>query len=656
MSSFARIITLLVVATVALLVGGGLLWFLAYGVEKGPPERLTLDAVEAPVEIGWGEHGEVSIKAERERDAMAALGYVHGRERAWSIVLWRQAALGRLSEWFGEPALALDRLTRRLGLAAQARAAYARLDEEDQAILHAYAAGLDAALQSPDIRLQQEFVLLGPDAEPWKPWHSLAVERLFAWLACSPPALDELPATAPHVVSFYEADRALRQWLHLHGFENSMAWAAHDTAGTHFFQRHVYGASALPFFVEVSMSLQEGRTVWGASLPGTPFFPAGKSERYAWALLLTGSARLQRIPWRPDSASIEHQRIVSNDGTEHLISFWRMTDRLPFPSPEAARPPDSVWALQWAGFAPTTDWPAWRGLLAGQPTPFRLLEGSGLWMERTGTWRVLGSPRVEVSFPSGILVGASRWSAYAAEFLRTQASGTVNLETWIDDAFSIWAAQTAPPLVKAVSAQPLDAPALLDALTYLRNWDFSYDRASIAASIFDRWMAIYHDTTGVLPDFAGPDSAEAAPPMLQETLTQAVEALTEGFGVDQSQWRWERVQGDRRYFPIWSVEAFAEVGLDLTVLDRFAPMQWPGHGHPSALAWGPSSTQHTLAAPAMWEAWHHTDTWTTFSVRRRGFDPRAPLGRYLVSDRPPDPIHLTEPVSVATTTLLPRGS
>ena len=119
MSSFAKFITLSLVVIGGLLVGGILLWFLAYGVQKGPPKRLALDAIKAPVQIGWGMRGEVSIEAEQEQDAMAALGYVHGRERAWSVVLWRQAALGRLGEWFGEPALALDRLTLRLGLAPE---------------------------------------------------------------------------------------------------------------------------------------------------------------------------------------------------------------------------------------------------------------------------------------------------------------------------------------------------------------------------------------------------------------------------------------------------------------------------------------------------------------------------------------------------------
>ena len=329
MSSLVRILTVLVVAAGVLLTGGVLVWYLAYGVEQRPPKMLALDAVADTVQIGWSEQGAVSIEAGRIEDAMAALGYVHGRERAWSVVLWRQAALGRLSEWFGEPALPLDRLTRRLALASLAQESTTRLDADDRATLAAYAAGLDAALQSPAVQLQQEFVLLGQEPEPWQPWHTLALERLFAWLASSPPSSDELAAAGDAAIDFFAADRALRQWLHLYGFENSIAWITQDADGVHFFQRHVYGDTALPFYQEAALTVQDGLRFGGASLPGTPFFPAGKSEHSAWALLLTATPRLERIAWQPDSATVSYQRILSKGGAEHLISFWRMDERLP---------------------------------------------------------------------------------------------------------------------------------------------------------------------------------------------------------------------------------------------------------------------------------------------------------------------------------------
>ena len=49
MSSLSRIITLLLLTAGSLLVGGSLVWFLAYSIEKGPPERLRLEAVEARI-------------------------------------------------------------------------------------------------------------------------------------------------------------------------------------------------------------------------------------------------------------------------------------------------------------------------------------------------------------------------------------------------------------------------------------------------------------------------------------------------------------------------------------------------------------------------------------------------------------------------------
>ncbi len=651
MSTLLRILTLVLAVGLTLLVGGGLLWYLAYGVDKGPPEQVAIAGLAAQATIRWGTQGDVYIRAKTERDAMTALGYAHGRRRAWSVALWRQAAAGRLGEWFGEPALDVDRLTRRLGMAARAQAAFERLSEPEQDLLRAYTDGLNAALQSPEKRLQQEFVLLDLHPEPWLPWHTLAVERLFAWLAVPPPAPEALSGAGVAVGSFYEADRALRQWLQLHGFENSVAWAARDSAGTHLFQRQVYGATALPFLQEIALQWEGGPSLQGASLPGTPFFPAGKSTRHAWALLLTSAATLERAARDSVATRLDYERLLTRDGAEHLAAFQRAADRLPLEAPGAA-PSDSVWLLRWAGLAPQTDVAAWRGLLGGQAQPFALLQGNGLWMERTGVWRVLGAPVVEVPLPAGVFVGSTRWSAYAAELLRTQESGPVRLQAWIDDAYSIWAAQTAPPLIDALGATASEDAPLGEALTYLRNWDFSYDRASIAASLFDTWMAIYRHTTGALPSPSLQDTLPDVRAGYLRTFEQAVATLVEAFGPDQSQWRWERVRPEQRLFPVWSVEALGAVMPEARSAARYAPLDLPGHGHPSALAWGTSPVQHTLPAPAVWEAWIHTNTWETLTVRRRRLDPNALLGRYLLTDRPPDPLNLPGPAAGQTTTTL----
>ena len=650
MSPLARVLVILLAVLLVFVAGLGLLWYLAYGVEAAPPERVRLDVLAAPVEIGWGPAGAVTIRAAGEADAWAALGYAHGRQRAWSVVLWRQAALGQLGAWFGEAARTVDLQARQLGLAQQAQASYARLSDEERRLLTAYAAGLQAALAETPQRLRQEFVLLDVTPDAWEPWHTLAIERLFAWLAVSPP-----PATQPPpddaTRAFYAADARLRQWLRLHGFENSVAWAVRDSAGTHLFQRHVYGDTALPFFLEVSLHYADSTRFQGASLPGTPFFPAGKTDRHAWALLLGGTASLERAAWDSAGTRRVYEQMRYRDNSEHLAVFWRHPDRLALADPEAL--PDSAWTLRWAGLGPASDVAAWRGLAAGTPAPFALLDGHGLWIGRDGQWRVLGQPSVDEPLPAGRFVGTTRWAAYAAELLRTQEDGAVPLETWIADAYSIWAAQTAPPLIEAAgfSAVPEDKPRR-DALTYLRNWDFGYDRASIAASIFDTWMTHYRDATGRLPEPTAQDTLRTDGRLLAETFGTALAHLTETFGADQSQWRWERVQPARRLFPIWSVDTLRAVGVPAT--PRYAPIDFPGAGHPSALAWNPSPVQSGLPAPAAWEAWVHTERWEALTLRTPRFDANALLGRYLVSDRLPDPLRLPAPPDAGTTTLVPR--
>ncbi len=652
MSALTRVLLIVLVPAGLFLIGGGLVWYLSYGVASRAPSTIEVAGLSAPAELRWGTHGEVAIHAATASDGMRALGYAHGRRRSWSVVLWRQTALGRLAEWFGEPALVLDKLTRRLALAELAQATYDGLPPADRALLDAYTDGLNIALAQPDARMREEYVLFNVYPESWQPWHTLALERLFAWLAVSLPTPDAAALAQSDISAFYDADHVLRRWLCLHGFENSIAWAVRDSAGTHLFQRRVLGDSALPLFLEVMLEADDAPPVWGASLPGTPFFPAGRSEEAAWAVFLTGTVTLERVSLDSSSLSLDYKRINMRDGAEHLAAFWRTPDRILLQDVERAATSDTLWALRWPGLSAGTDFEAWQALRSGALPSFRLLRGDGLRLTRGGTWSVLGTPPVVETLPAGVFVGSTRWSRFAAELLRTQEPDRVAVRTWIADAYSTWAAQTAPPLVGAVGIPSSAAPPLRDALTYLRNWDFAYDRASIGASIFDTWMTLYRQHTGGLPAPAALDSTRL--PLLKRTLEDAVDSLTQAFGSNLSQWRWELVQPDRRSFPVWSVGQAGVFDPAVQDLDRFAPLSLPGSGHPSTLAWGTSPVQAALPAPSSWEGWVRTDVWSDLMVRRRRLNPEVPFGRYLLSDRPPEPLRLTARVVTRTvTTLLP---
>ena len=627
MNSTTKLITLLVAIALCLTGVGALVWYLSYSVQQSPPATAAIEGLSFNTRITWGQEGDISIKARDFTDAAASLGYAHGWEHAWSIALWRQAALGRLGEWFGADALPADALARHLGFAVLAKASMGALAPEDQRLLSAYASGLNAALQHPAVGLGQEFLILETIPKPWLEWHTLALERLFAWLASTPPPRDAF--TDSDVAAFYEADASLRRRINIHGFENSIAWVASDESGSTLFQRHVYGDTALPALQETALQLERGGYIHGATLPGTPFFPAGQSANGVWAVLLSSSARLTQAA-RPATEAF-HERLRTRDGAERLIAFERSENALPLVTSQGA---ESVWILEWAGLTPGSDIAAWKDLPLGAGSSFGLLDGHGLWMNQLGQWRVLGAPPVRTTLPSGMLVGIAPWSRHVGDFLAEQDGEPIAIEQWIEDSFSAWAAATAPLLVQAVSNSP-NPPA--SALTYLRNWDFAFDQASIGASIFAQWMETYQHIYGAE---AGPASDEA---QLAAALEKALEALNVRFGAHQSQWRWERMHPERRYF---SITAHEETGGS----SRFAPLEWPGHGHPTSMAWGDAPSLGELEASAAWEAWFQTDAWETMSVRRRRVNPYAPLGRYVAADS--NPVTVTLPSLAQSTTIL----
>ncbi len=142
--------------------------------------RLQLPVFGAPVEIVRDRHGVPHIFAQSERDAYAALGFVHAQDRLAQMDLMRRTAEGRLSEVIGAAALAHDRFVRTLGLRGQADAAFAALTPETRAVFEAYAAGVNAYLTSHGGAWPPEILFGGIAPPPWEPVHSLLWGRLMS--------------------------------------------------------------------------------------------------------------------------------------------------------------------------------------------------------------------------------------------------------------------------------------------------------------------------------------------------------------------------------------------------------------------------------------------------------------------------------------------
>jgi penicillin amidase len=139
------------------------------------PLRLT--GLRAPVDVWRDPDGVPHVHAASLHDAFLGQGFVHAQDRLWHMVFDRMRAEGRWAEYAGPAAVAQDAHLRRLGLAASARADYASVAPETRLMLDAYAAGVNAFLQTSRT-LPVEFHLLGAHPEPWEPWHSLAVYKV----------------------------------------------------------------------------------------------------------------------------------------------------------------------------------------------------------------------------------------------------------------------------------------------------------------------------------------------------------------------------------------------------------------------------------------------------------------------------------------------
>lgn len=138
---------------------------------------VTVQGLEGPVEIVRDRHGAPHVRAGSLHDAFFAQGFVHAQDRLWQMEFDRRRASGRWAELVGKAALDSDVLMRRLDLDASARADYEAFDDETKEMFDAYAAGVNAFIDTTDT-LPIEFTLLGIEPQRWEPWQSGAIFKV----------------------------------------------------------------------------------------------------------------------------------------------------------------------------------------------------------------------------------------------------------------------------------------------------------------------------------------------------------------------------------------------------------------------------------------------------------------------------------------------
>lgn len=667
----SRLLSIVGLALLGMAGTAGVLGYFAYGNEPARSGWLTLDGLQQPAAIQWSEDGSVAIEAGGEADLFAALGYVHGTDHAWAMTLWKQAALGHLSQWFGSGYVDYDRHARHLGFGDLAQQTYDALPAEEKTLLDAYAAGANRALASASVVQQDEFVLLDLEPEPWLPWHALAVERMMAWMGTPAIAADSsfsaLARADSALIRFASADSLFRALLHLGGASQSRAWTARIGSATLAAQQLAYGNSALPLIREVTFRFGSVESL-AATVPGTLMLPAGQSDNRIWCVFLTSPQSL--IPADSLPPPPRFDRLIDREGNETLLTFPRSAQGLYLkaaplaPTPTAvpavrdslgetavdrdAVPSDSLrlalrapasapllkappaWLVKWPGFDRGSDLNAWRALLNGsQPFPFALFRGDGLITSSSGEATALGSPPFQRAIPGGLFVAAgpvARFAADRLEMLLVSADSTAELsDALMMDTYSPWAASLTPHLIAQLGHRDSLDVSIKDAYAFLRGWDYRFDQGSIAASIFEEWLTTYYDKFASLPTAVADSNVTVA---LRETLRDAVSQLGAKHGEGASAWRWELVQPGARFFPVWSQTSRGAPPA------RYEPLKPGFGGHPTTLLLGPSRVFGDHPIPAVWTAWTLTSSWD----RMRIYHPVAPTtgfsARGLALDEP----------------------
>jgi penicillin G amidase len=134
---------------------------------------ISVAGLSAPVRVLRDSWDIPQIYAQNEHDLFFSQGYVHAQERLWQMEFNRRVGSGTLSGAVGADALALDRFLRTFGLRRAAEKDWNAIDADTQGILQAYAAGVNAYIETHRDRLPVEFTIFGVQPQPWTPVDSL---------------------------------------------------------------------------------------------------------------------------------------------------------------------------------------------------------------------------------------------------------------------------------------------------------------------------------------------------------------------------------------------------------------------------------------------------------------------------------------------------
>jgi penicillin G amidase len=130
--------------------------------------RMTVAGLTGEVDVLRDQWGVPHIYAQNTDDLFFAQGFVVAQDRLWQMEIWRRTGEGRIAELVGPAGVPHDRLIRLLKFRGPFDdAEWSSYHPEGKRIFTAYAAGVNAFIQSAGDHLPVEFRLTGLRPEPW---------------------------------------------------------------------------------------------------------------------------------------------------------------------------------------------------------------------------------------------------------------------------------------------------------------------------------------------------------------------------------------------------------------------------------------------------------------------------------------------------------
>jgi penicillin amidase len=255
-----------------------------------------------------------------DEDVSFALGYLHARERMFSMDMIRRVGEGRLSEIFGVETLPFDKMFRTVGLSRTAKMIKDKMNPEGLKLLEAYSRGVNFYLEEKKNEYPVEFDVLGYQPEEWKPEHSIIVIRMMAWelnlgwwtdltftelvQKLGEEKVKEIlpgyPENAPTIIpadlkkfaninnNLIETDKAFRKFIGMTGTHlGSNNWVVNSqmsASGKPIIANDPHLAYRAPGIWSAAVIKSPMWNAAGVTLPGVPGIVIGKNENISWTL------------------------------------------------------------------------------------------------------------------------------------------------------------------------------------------------------------------------------------------------------------------------------------------------------------------------------------------------------------------------------------